>query len=64
MSIEGNNDDDDDDDDDDDGSRVSPPPLFLTVPVSNCEGERSFSVLKQVKKYPGRLESPGVSKMS
>ena len=23
--------------------------LFLTLPVSNCEGERSFSVLKQVK---------------
>ena len=23
--------------------------LFLTLPVSNCEGERSFSVLKRVK---------------
>ena len=61
MSIEGNN---NNDDDDDDGSRVSPPPLFLTVPVSNCEGERSFSVLKQVKKYHGRLESPGGSKIN
>ena len=23
--------------------------MFLTLPVSNCEGERSFSVLKRVK---------------
>lgn len=26
------------------------PRLFWTLPVSNCEGERSFSVLKRVKK--------------
>ena len=27
-------------------------PLYLTLPVANTEGERSFSALKRVKNYP------------